>query len=62
MSAMLEEDGMNNITYRIKRQELDGSWTLVAYTDDAAEVGCIIDEDRHKIDWDAEYKVDKSEE
>ena len=31
---------------------------LVGYTDDQSEVGCIIDEDRHKIDWDSEYEVE----
>jgi len=49
------------LTYRITRMDKTPSGeaeVFVAYTDDQAEVGCIIDEDRHKIDWDAEYKVE----
>ena len=49
------------MVYRITRTEPDGSVTLVGYTEDACEVGCIIDEDRHKIDWDAEYDVEKEQ-
>lgn len=53
---------MNNRVFRITRKDrtADGLEVevLVGYTEDAAEVGCIIDEDRHKIDWDAEYCVE----
>ena len=50
------------MTYRVTRKDHgpDGQEcpVLVGYTDDQAEVGCMIDEDRHKIDWDAEYCVE----
>lgn len=52
----------NNRVFRITRMDKgpDGVEieVLIGYTDDQAEVGCMIDEDRHKIDWDAEYKVE----
>lgn len=50
------------MTWRITRRDRtpDGQEieVLVGYTDDTAEIGCIIDEDRRKIDWDAEYSAD----
>ena len=50
------------MTYRVTRKDhnADGveCHVLVGYTDDQAEDGCMIDEDRHKIDWDAEYLVE----
>ena len=49
------------MTYKITRTDKDADGheveTLVAFTEDECEIGCIIDEDRHKIDWDAEYNV-----
>ena len=49
------------MTWRITRRDRtpDGIevQVLVGFTDDQAEIGCIVDEDRHKIDWDAEYCV-----
>lgn len=50
------------MTYMLTRKDHtpDGQEcrVLVGFTDDQAEVGCMIDEDRHKIDWDAEYCVE----
>ena len=48
------------MSWTIYRKDPDGSTTVVGCTDDQAEVGCIIDEDRQRIDWEAEYEV-KSE-
>lgn len=57
-----EKGGEVGMTWRITRKDHtpDGVEVevLVGFTDDQAEIGCIMDEDRHKIDWDAEYKVD----
>lgn len=54
------------MTYRVTRKDKgpDGQecQVLIGYTDDQAEIGCMIDEDRHKIDWDAEYLVDSGRE
>lgn len=53
---------MNSHVFRITRKDrtADGLEVevLVGFTEDPAEVGCIIDEDRHKIYWDAEYCVE----
>lgn len=52
----------NNRVFRITRMDKgpDGMdiEVLIGFTNDQAEVGCLIDEDRHKIDWDAEYCVE----
>ncbi len=45
------------MSWTIYRIDPDGSRTVVGCTDDQAEIGCIIDEDRHGIDWEAEYDV-----
>ena len=45
------------MSYTVYRVDTDGSEQVVACTDDLCEVGQIIDEDRGKIDWDADYRV-----
>ena len=45
------------MSWIIFRIDPDGSRTVVGCTDDQAEVGCIIDEDRKGIDWEAEYEA-----
>ena len=45
------------MSWTIYRIDPDGSTVVIGCTDDQAEVGCIIDEDRQHIDWEAEYEV-----
>lgn len=51
------------MSYTISRIEPDGTVALVAYVDDPTEIGTAIDEDRRKIDYEAEYRAmpDKDE-
>jgi hypothetical protein len=48
--------------YTLVRIEKDGTETVVAYVDDQLEIGCAIDEDRQKIDYEAHYRADKGDE
>lgn len=61
-----KEKKKRRVTYRITRTDRDAEGreydTLVSYTNDACEVGCIIDGDRKNIDWDADYHVIPEEE
>ena len=43
--------------YTLYRVEPDKTETIVAYIDDQLEIGCAIDEDRKKIDYEAQYRV-----
>ena len=43
--------------YTLYRKEKDGTETVVAFIDDQIEIGCAIDEDRKKIDYEAQYRV-----
>ena len=43
--------------YTLYRVEPDKTETIVAYIDDQMEIGCAIDEDRKKIDYEAQYRV-----
>ena len=45
------------VMYTLYRVEPDKTETIVAYIDDQLEIGCAIDEDRKKIDYEAQYKV-----
>ena len=45
------------MSWTIYRIDPDGSRTVIGCTDDQAEIGCIIDEDRQGIDWEPEYDV-----
>ena len=44
--------------YTLYRKEKDGTETIVAYVDDQIEIGCAIDEDRQKIDYEALYRAE----
>lgn len=50
------------MSYTISRIEPDGTVALVAYVDDQTEIGTAIDEDRRKIDYEAEYQVSDQDE
>lgn len=43
--------------YTIYRVERDGTRTVVSCTNDAYEVGLIISEDRHDIDFEPQYEI-----
>lgn len=45
------------ITYTILRINPDGTRFVVACVEEAGEIGGAIDEDRSKIDFEAEYRV-----
>lgn len=45
------------ITYTLYRIEPDHTETVVAYLGDQCEIGCAIDEDRQKIDYNPGYRV-----
>ena len=45
--------------YTLYREEPDGTETVVAYVDDQLMIGCIIDEDRTKIDYNPAYRVER---
>jgi hypothetical protein len=45
--------------YALYRKERDGTETLVTYVDDQVEIGCVIDEDRKKLDYEPVYRVEK---
>lgn len=47
------------MAYAIRRKDPDGSDEVIAYVDDARDIGTAIDEDRRKIDWEPVYHVDK---
>ena len=43
--------------YTLYRVEKDRTETIVAYIDNQLEIGGAIDEDRKKIDYEAQYRV-----
>ena len=43
--------------YTLYREEADETRTVVAYIDNQLEIGCAIDEDRQKLDYEAKYLV-----
>ncbi len=43
--------------YTIYRVERDGTRTVVSCTNDAYEIGWIITEDRHDIDYEPQYEI-----
>lgn len=45
--------------YTLYRKEKDGTETVVAYVDDQVEIGCAMDEDRQKLDYEPTYRVKK---
>lgn len=48
------------MSWVIRRQDPDGSETVVSCVDDQMQIGMVIDEDRRQIDWEPLlYKVEK---
>lgn len=48
--------------YTLYRKERDGTETIVTYVDDQVEIGCVMDEDRQKLDYEPVYRVEKEKE
>ena len=44
--------------YTLYRKEQDGTKTIVAFVDDQIDIGCVMDEDREKLDYEAVYFVE----
>ena len=49
------------MSYVVYRTDEDGAESVVGCTDEAWEIGVIIDEDRGNIDWEAQYRVTREE-
>ena len=46
-----------HFTWTIYRREPDGTENIVAFVDDPAEIGVVMDEDRQKIDYEPLYRT-----
>lgn len=49
------------MSWTIYRTDETGAESVVGCTDEQWEIGVIIDEDRGKIDWEAQYRVASKE-
>lgn len=47
---------MSYTIYRVDKTS--GEKTVIGCTDDICEIGVIMDDDKDKIDWEADYKVE----
>lgn len=56
---MAADTGGMRVSWVIRRQDPDGSETVVSCVDDQMQIGMVIDEDRRQIDWEPMYKVEK---
>ena len=50
-------EAVKHFTWAIYRRETDGTENMVAFLDDQAEIGVVIDEDRQKIDYEPLYRA-----